>query len=52
MPEDFLFVKGVDVGTNRDKRKSDPSVVTGSEQVGDVLFIKGTDTVKRSPSST
>lgn len=52
MPDDFLFVKGVDVGTKGDRRISDPSKVAGVEMHGDVLFIKGVDPVKRSPSST
>jgi len=52
MPDDFLFVKGVDVGTKGDRRISDPSKVAGIEMHGDVLFVKGVDPVKRSPSST
>jgi hypothetical protein len=51
LPDDFLFVKGVDVGSKRDRRISDPSVITGVEN-GAILFIKGTDVEKRSPSST
>ena len=43
MPEDFLFVKGPDVGRKRNKRMSDPVDIRSSEMHGDVLFIKGVD---------
>jgi hypothetical protein len=47
MTDDFLFVKGCDVGRKNNRRFSDPAPITGVEKTGDVLFIRGTDVCKR-----
>ncbi len=51
MPEDILFVKGCDVGRKGNRRMSDPAPITGVEMKDNVLFIRGTDPVGKSPRS-
>lgn len=52
MTDEFLFVKGADVGRKFNARYSEPNDIVSSEMVGDALFVKGVDVVKRSPKST
>jgi hypothetical protein len=59
MPDDFLFVKGVDVTTNQRRTRApvsqqhcvlpvqriDDCSLGSAKKEGDVLFIKGVDTI-------
>jgi hypothetical protein len=45
--KDFLFVKGPDTGSKNGHSSSEPNDYNGSETIGDILFVKGVDTIKR-----
>jgi hypothetical protein len=45
--KDFLFVKGPDTGSKNGHSSSEPNDYNGSQKIGDILFVKGVDTIKR-----